>query len=109
MFITQDLKLPQGWVYFTSNRQRTVFYLGVTKDLVRRIEEHKAKIYSNSFSKKYNCVHLVYYEHFGRIDQAIAREKQLKNWKRDWKLELIKKKNEDLTDLYDGFLQGKYL
>ena len=83
MFITSDLKLPQGWVYFVMNRKRTVTYLGVTKDLIKRIDEHRNKKYPNSFSKRYNCDFLVYYEHFGRIDEAIAREKQLKNWKRD--------------------------
>jgi putative endonuclease len=52
---------------------------------------------------------LIYYEYFGRIDEAIAREKRLKEWKREWKLNLIKKKNEELRDLYDGFLEGEYL
>jgi putative endonuclease len=52
---------------------------------------------------------LIYYEHFGRIDEAIVREKQLKNWRKDWKLNLVKAKNPDLMDLYDGFLNGEYL
>jgi putative endonuclease len=109
MFITDDLKLSQGWIYFLMNRKRSVLYLGVTKDLIKRVDEHQAKKYPNNFSAKYNCVLLVYYENYGRIDKAIRREKQLKNWKREWKLELIKKKNSDLKNLYHGFINGDYL
>ncbi len=109
MFITEDLKLPQGWVYFLANRKRTVLYVGVTNDLIRRVDEHRSKKDTKSFTYRYSCFDLLYYEHYGRIDEAIAREKQIKNWKREWKMNVIQAKNPDLKDLYDGFLNGEYL
>ena len=109
MFITSDLKLSHGWVYILSNKYRTVLYIGVTNDLIKRVDEHRNGKDRKSFTFRYNCFDLIYYECFGRIDEAIAREKRLKEWKREWKLNLIKKKNEELRDLYDGFLEGEYL
>lgn len=88
-----------GCVYIVSNKRRTVYYIGVTADLMRRIREHKSGE-GSAFTKKYNCTDLIYYESFLRIDEAIAREKRLKKWKRAWKEELIKKLNPDLRDLY---------
>jgi|AntRauTorckE5430_2_1112549.scaffolds.fasta_scaffold18611_1 putative endonuclease len=109
MFITSDLKLKQGWVYILSNKHRNVLYIGVTNDLIKRVDEHRNGKDRKSFTFRYNCFDLIYYEHFGRIDEAIVREKQLKNWRKDWKLNLVKAKNPDLMDLYDGFLNGEYL
>jgi putative endonuclease len=109
MFITSDLKLKQGWVYILSNKHRNVTYIGVTNDLIKRVDEHKAKIDKKSYTARYNCTDLIYYEHFGRIDEAIAREKQLKNWHKDWKINLVKAKNPDLKNLHDDFLNGEYL
>jgi putative endonuclease len=109
MFITSDLKLKHGWVYILSNKNRNVLYIGVTNDLVRRVEEHRNGKDRKCFTFRYNCFDLLYYEHFGRIDEAIAREKRLKEWKREWKMNLINKKNETLRDLFDEFLEGEYL
>ena len=109
MFITEDLKLRQGWVYILSNKHRNVTYIGVTNDLIKRIDEHRERKDKNSFTSRYNCFDLLYYEHFGRIDEAIVREKRIKEWQREWKLNLIKKKNPEFLDLYDGFLKGEYL
>ena len=64
------------------NVHHEVLYIGVTSDLFTRIPEHITKVYPNSFTAKYNCNKLVYYETFGRIEDAIAREKQLKKWNR---------------------------
>ena len=73
-------------VYMMSNFARTVFYIGVTNDLGRRVMEHKCNE-GGVFTSKYKCHYLVYYE------------KQLKNWQRKWKIELIRKENPDLLDL----------
>jgi putative endonuclease len=89
-----------GFVYFMSNTYNNVLYVGVTNNLTRRVAEHKGKI-NKGFTYKYNCDKLVYYEVFDLIVDAIAREKQLKNWKRAWKNELVVKQNpywEDLSD-----------
>ncbi|MEM9674082.1 MAG: GIY-YIG nuclease family protein [Bacteroidota bacterium] len=88
-----------GCVYIVSNKGRTVYYIGVTADLIRRIRDHKSGE-GSVFTKKYNCTDLIYYEYYSQIEEAIAREKRLKKWKRAWKEELIKKLNPDLKDLY---------
>jgi putative endonuclease len=71
-----------------------VLYIGVTNDIVRRIAEHKAKI-NKGFTCKYNCEKLVYYEIFTLLTDAVSRENQLKNWKREWKNKLINDFNPD--------------
>ena len=91
-----------GTVYILTNTHNTVLYIGVTSDLFKRIPEHRDKVYPASFTSKYNCTKLVYYETFGRIEEAIAREKQLKKWNRAWKEELILKMNPEWKDLFDG-------
>ncbi len=88
----------QSYIYFLTNQYNNVLYLGVTNDIVRRIAEHKAKV-NKGFSYKYNCEKLVYYETFSLITDAIIREKQLKNWKRDWKNKLINDFNPEWNDL----------
>ncbi len=80
--------LPPGYIYFLTNTYNNVLYIGVTNNLRRRVAEHKAKI-NKGFTYKYNCEKLVYYEKYDNIVEAIGREKQLKNWKRDWKNELV--------------------
>ena len=77
--------------------------MGVTKNLIKRIFEHKNKLYEG-FTKKYNVCKLVYFEIYNDINEAIKREKQLKNWHRDWKINLIKKTNDGFRDLYDEIL-----
>lgn len=88
-----------GCVYIMSNRHRTVYYTGVTADLRRRVHEHRTG-QGSAFAKKYNCTDLIYYETFGRIEEAIAREKQLKRWRRAWKDDLIQQMNPTLKDLW---------
>ena len=87
-----------GYVYILMNRGNTTTYIGVTSNLEGRIYEHKTGKYE-SFSKKYKLIKLVYYEEFSHMLDAIRREKQLKNWHRDWKLNLIKEQNPQLLDL----------
>jgi putative endonuclease len=84
------------YVYITTNPAKTVLYIGVTNDLTRRISEHTAnKGNSSTFAGKYFCYNLVYYEHFHDINYAIAREKELKKWRREKKVRLIETVNPD--------------
>ena len=87
-------------VYILTNINNTTFYIGVTSNLPKRIWEHKNK-FVDGFTKKYNVDKLVYYELTENIETAINREKQLKNWHRDWKIKLIKKINPNFDDLYE--------
>ncbi|WP_316805748.1 GIY-YIG nuclease family protein [Pedobacter agri] len=89
-----------GCVYILTNSNHTVLYIGVTSNLFSRIIEHKEKKYPQSFSAKYNCNKLVYFEQFPSIDEAIAKEKQLKNWRRSWKINLINDNNPEWKDLF---------
>lgn len=89
------------YVYFLTNEYNTTIYIGVTNNLERRITEHKRKILEG-FSKKYNLQKLVYFEEYSNVTDAITREKQLKNWHRSWKMNLIKGQNSDMHDLAGG-------
>lgn len=87
------------FVYILASQKNGTLYIGVTNNLLRRIEEHKNKV-NDGFTKKYNVNMLVYYESTNYIIDAITREKRLKNWKRDWKLKLIEDFNPNWKDLY---------
>lgn len=73
-------------------------YIGMTNNLIRRVAEHKAGV-ADGFTKKYNIKNLVYFEHTTDIESALNREKQMKKWKREWKLKLIEKENYSWNDL----------
>ena len=88
-----------SYVYFMTNTHNTVLYIGVTGNLEKRIQEHRNGNDKESFTYRYNCNKLVYCEVFGDMKCAIAREKQLKNWKRAWKDALVAKDNPDWLDL----------
>jgi len=94
------------YVYILTNKINTVFYIGFTNNLLRRIVEHKMKI-ADSFTKKYNVDKLVYYENFTDVFSGINREKKLKKWKTEWKLRLIKKENTEMRDLIYDFMNEK--
>ena len=87
-----------GFVYFLTNKNNRSLYIGVTNNILRRITEHKAKI-NPGFTNKYACNRLVYFEQFEQITEAIAREKQLKKWKREWKNALVENNNPEWNDL----------
>ncbi len=87
------------YVYIVTNFNNTTFYIGVTNELERRIFEHKEEI-KESFTKLYHLGKLVYFEECSDIEAAITREKQLKNWHRQWKINLIKSINPQLQDLF---------
>ncbi|WP_442264623.1 GIY-YIG nuclease family protein [Tenacibaculum sp. ZS6-P6] len=90
--------MKQSFVYILTNTYRTTFYIGVTSNLEKRILEHKQGV-GSAFTKKYNLSDLIYFEKFSDIRQAISREKQLKNWRKEWKINLIKKVNPTLKTL----------
>jgi len=90
-----------SFIYILTNIRNGTLYIGVTSNLKKRVYQHKLDMI-DGFSQKYKTHILVYYEVFDSIELAIQREKQLKEWKRNWKLELIENKNEDWNDLYDA-------
>jgi len=91
--------MPDSYVYIMSNHRRRVLYIGVTSDLVKRVYEHKAEI-TKGFTTRYHLYSLVYYEVYCDILIAIEREKRLKRWRREWKVELIESVNPEWGDLY---------
>lgn len=86
------------YVYILTNYEETTFYVGVTSYLEKRIYEHKNKLIKG-FSSKYNLNKLVYYESTNDATEAILREKKLKKWRREWKLNLIRETNPNFNDL----------
>ncbi|MBV6639619.1 MAG: GIY-YIG nuclease family protein [Cyclobacteriaceae bacterium] len=88
-----------GCIYIMTNRSNTTLYVGVTSDLIGRIYDHQTKEYPRSFTARYNLTKLVYYESFHSIEEAIAREKQLKAGNRRRKIDLIEKLNPSWKDL----------
>jgi putative endonuclease len=87
------------YVYIITNIANNVLYIGVTNNLPRRIYEHKNGLIKG-FSKKYKTNKLVYYKTTNDINSAIAREKQLKNWHREWKINLVRSKNPGFAELF---------
>ncbi len=87
------------WVYILASKPNGTLYIGVTNGLIRRVDEHRAGT-ASAFTRRYNVQRLVYYEPFADARQAIQREKILKEWPRDWKLNLIERKNPEWRDLY---------
>ncbi len=88
------------YVYILASRRHGTLYVGVINSLQKRLTEHQSG-QGSSFVKTYGVYRLVYVEAYERPDEAIAREKQLKHWKRDWKIELIERENFEWRDLSD--------
>jgi putative endonuclease len=95
--------MKKSLVYFMTNKNNTVIYIGVTSALLKRVYQHKTKTYKG-FTAKYNCDKLIYFEEFDDINLAIAREKQLKSGNRKRKERLINAENPEWNDLSDGWL-----
>lgn len=89
----------KGYAYITTNKNKTVLYVGATDDIERRINEHKHRVYPSAFTKRYNCDILVYFEEFNVVSDAFEREKQLKAGSRKKKEELINSMNPYWNDL----------
>jgi len=98
-----DFMFKYSYVYILSSKRNGTIYIGVTSDLVKRVWEHKNNLVEG-FTKKYNIHALVYYETFEDIEEAIKREKLLKKWNRQWKIELIEKINPEWQDLYNDII-----
>jgi len=95
------------YVYIMTNNHHSVFYVGVTNNLESRAFDHKVKRNKRSFTARYNCGNLVYYEEFDEIKDAIHREKQLKKYHHKWKEELIEVKNPEWKDLSETWYDPK--
>ena len=90
--------------YILASEKNGTLYIGITSNLIKRIQEHKTEIIKG-FTQKYNVKKLVYYEQTEDVNSAIVREKALKKWKRDWKIQLIEKENPNWEDLYFKIIQ----
>jgi putative endonuclease len=93
--------MKQYYVYILASGKYGTLYTGITSDLVGRIYEHKEHL-ADGFTKKYKVNQLVYFEIHDDVHEAILREKQIKKWNRDWKINLIERDNPHWLDLYDG-------
>jgi putative endonuclease len=91
------------YIYILASKKNGTLYIGITGDLIKRIDEHKQNTVAG-FTKKYNVHTLVYYEVFQDIEEAILREKQMKKWNRSWKINLIEEKNPEWKDLYSEII-----
>ncbi|MDO1499676.1 GIY-YIG nuclease family protein [Winogradskyella maritima] len=87
------------YVYIMANKPNGVIYIGATDNIDERVKEHKMKVYPKSFTAKYNCETLVYFEEFESGKEASKRERQFKKWKREWKIRLIEEMNPSWSDL----------
>ena len=93
----------QPATYILTNKKNGTLYVGVTSNLIQRVWQHKAKV-TQGFSSKYDLDKLVYYEFHSDINDAILREKELKKWRRQWKLNLINQQNPNWVDLWEQVL-----
>ncbi|PIZ71642.1 hypothetical protein COY07_04520 [Candidatus Peregrinibacteria bacterium CG_4_10_14_0_2_um_filter_43_11] len=91
------------YIYMTTNNARRPIYTGVTHDIFERINQHKEREIEG-FTKKYNCTRLVYYEETQYADIAFEREKQIKKWRREKKINLIESMNSEWKDLYEEWV-----
>jgi len=91
--------MKQYFVYILASKKNGTVYIGVTNDLLKRVYEHKNNLIEG-YTKKYHIHKLVYYEIYGDICGAITREKRMKKWNRQWKINLIEKSNPNWEDLY---------
>ena len=98
--------MKQPAVYILANKYNGTLYIGVTSNLIKRVYQHKNNLIEG-FTQRYNVHLLVYYEVFEDMSSAIAREKQLKNWQRAWKIQLIEKNNPRWLDLWDQIVSEK--
>ncbi|MBK8903589.1 MAG: GIY-YIG nuclease family protein [Anaerolineaceae bacterium] len=91
------------FVYILASKKNGTLYIGMTSNLIRRVYEHKNDV-QESFTQKYGVHTLVYYEYTNDVNAAIVREKQMKKWNRQWKINLIEKENPNWDDLYESLL-----
>ena len=92
------------YVYMLASKRNGTLYIGVTNDLIRRVYEHKQGLVEG-FTKKYKVDRLVFFEETNDVETAITREKQMKKWNRQWKIELIEKNNPEWKDLHERMVE----
>jgi putative endonuclease len=97
--------MKQFYVYIVCSKRNGTVYTGVTSNLIKRVYEHRNNL-ADGFTKKYGIHQLVWYEMHKRAETAIPREKQIKKWNRQWKLDLIEKNNPEWKDLYDELVNN---
>ena len=95
--------MKEFYIYILANQKRVTLYIGVTSDVIKRIYQHKTNAVK-SFTKKYSVHRLVHYEIYDTFDVAVQREKNLKKWKREWKIKLIEENNPNWKDLYTSII-----
>ncbi len=100
--------MKEYFVYILASKRNGTLYIGVTNNLLKRVHQHKDNIVEG-FTQKYRVHNLVYYEVFGRIEDALIREKRLKKWKRAWKIRLIEQSNPNWEDLFETLSDQIYL
>jgi putative endonuclease len=93
--------MGEYFVYILASRRNGTLYIGVTNNLLKRVHQHKSNI-TDGFTRKYSVHNLVYFETYKDIGSAILREKRMKKWKRQWKIDLIEKSNLNWDDLFDS-------
>jgi len=98
--MTFERNMKYYYVYILASRKDGALYIGISSDLIGRTWQHKGT-FVEGHTKKYNIKRLVYYEQYEDVEQAILREKRLKAWKREWKIQLIEKANPEWKDLYE--------
>lgn len=96
--------IHQYYVYILASKMNGTLYVGMTNDLETRVLQHKQKI-NEGFTSKYNVINLVYFENYQHVNDAIKREKQLKKWNRQWKINLIEEENQDWKDLSEDWFK----
>ena len=94
------------FVYVLASKPNGTLYIGVTSNLLKRVDQHRRNLV-DGFTAKYGVHQLVYYEHYGSVNDAINREKRLKKWERQWKLELIEKENPEWRDLFYELVESR--
>lgn len=95
VIVNFNMRSHNYFVYILTNQNRSVLYIGVTNDLERRLLEHVNHVNNHSFTARYKCHFLIYFEHYQYINDAIEREKEIKGWRRSKKEELISTENKD--------------
>lgn len=96
--------MERGYVYILCNRKNGALYVGFTKSLFERVQEHKNKTNPNSHTAQYDIHRLVYFESYDLIREALRREKQLKGWNRSWKIALIETDNPEWREIDLGWI-----
>lgn len=102
--IIYGISMKESYVYILASQRNGTLCIGLASDLIKRVWQHKNKVLPG-FTAKYNVILLVYYEILNDITLAAAREKRLKEWKRQWKIDLIQKMNPEWKDLYQDIIQ----